>query len=152
MVIPKRHGFFQEPSFPAFSSDLKFDRAFENSFLNSIVFDISNPSQLVIKDGLNFQSSYVSCIKNLQNHILESFISLLSSMSSSILHMIFQDIILKTIFLQPIQNPFEMQLATDLRIYLLKFMDKIVNICSGDLVLSPQFLNCIIDCMYPSLL
>ena len=62
-------------------------------------------------------------------------------MSSYILHQIFNDIILKTIFLNSTlgstSSPFEMQLATDLRIYLLKFMDKIVNICSGDLVLSP---------------
>jgi len=48
------------------------------------------------------------------------------------------------------QNPFENQLATDLRIYILKFMDKIVNICQGDLILTPQFLSSMIDCMYPS--
>jgi hypothetical protein len=86
----------------------------------------------------------------LQNHILESFISLLSSMSSGVLHQLFYEVILKVIFLQNTTNPFEHQLATDLRIYLLKIMDKIVTICSGDLVLPSAFLNQIVDCIHPS--
>jgi hypothetical protein len=28
-------------------------------------------------------------------------------------------------------------------------MDKIVSICQGDIVLSPQYLNSMMDCMYP---
>ena len=55
-------------------------------------------------------------------------------MSSTVLHQIFYDVIMKCVFIG--NNPFENQLATDLRIYLLKFTDKIINICQGDLVLS----------------
>lgn len=90
-------------------------------------------------------------MKNMQNHILESYISLMSSMSSNILHSIYNDILLKCIFI-PNQsgNPFEGQLATDLRIYLLKFLDKIVTISQGDVVLNSAFLDSIIECKYPS--
>ncbi len=80
----------------------------------------------------------MSSIKNLMNHILENFLSLLSSMSSHILQQVFNEIIVKCIFIQSnTTNPFEGQLATDLRIYLLKFLDKIVHICQGDLIINP---------------
>ena len=112
-TVPLKLGFFQEAPFMGFTSSnaanksINYDNAYENSQLNSVVFDTSTANQLhlVVKDGLNFQSSYISCIKNLQNHILESFISLLSSMSSAILHQIFQEVILKCVFLQTVRCP-----------------------------------------------
>ena len=37
------------------------------------------------------------------------------------------------------------ELATDLRIYLLKIADKIITICSGDLLLHPPLLNGLVE-------
>ena len=75
------------------------ERLFENSFLNSTVLDINDSGTVAIKDGLQLQSTYISCIKNLLNHILESFITLISSLSPHILHLIYQEVILKCAFL-----------------------------------------------------
>lgn len=73
----------------------------------------------------------------------------MSSLSSNILHAIYNDVISKSVFIGT--NPFENQLTTDIRVYLLKFLDKIINICQGDLILNQQFLDNIILCMLPDL-
>ena len=56
--IPKRLGFFQELNTQPISSnwqnDIKFDRAYENSYLNSVIFDLNDNSNVLIKDGINF--------------------------------------------------------------------------------------------------
>jgi hypothetical protein len=109
LEIPKRLGFFQETLTSNSLSqslfiDIKYDHAYENSFLNSVVFGLNESSDLTIKDSQNMESQMISGIKNLQNHILESFISLLSSMSSNILHQIFYEVVLKCIFLQNVSD------------------------------------------------
>ena len=40
---------------------------------------------------------------------------------------------------------FDQTLATDLRIYLIKFCDKIAQICKGDLILSKDFMENIFE-------
>jgi hypothetical protein len=44
------------------------------------------------------------------------------------------------------------QLSTDLRVYLIKFSDKIAQICQGDLVMNHKFLNDLIKTMIPTLI
>ena len=44
------------------------------------------------------------------------------------------------------------QLSNDLRIYLIKFADKICQICQGDLSLNAQFLSNIIKTIIPTLI
>jgi hypothetical protein len=58
--------------------------------------------------------------------------------------MIFSQIIEKILFTEE-----EEQISTDLKIYLIKFSDKIINICQGDIILNHVFLNNLIDTMIP---
>lgn len=68
---------------------------------------------------------------------------------------IFEAILIKTIFVGPydtidcLQNQ---QLASELRIFLIKFADKIATICQGDLMLSASFLSNLVKSMIPTLL
>ncbi|CDW83869.1 UNKNOWN [Stylonychia lemnae] len=135
------NGFFNVQQFG------NFDLAIQNSYMDSIFYDQNQENDFQIKEGINFQQTYQTSIKNLHNHILESFIQLLSSMSSQVLQQIYNEILIKSIFLG--NNPLENQLATDLRIYLLKLTDKIINICQGDLVLNLNFINNMVQTMIP---
>jgi hypothetical protein len=44
------------------------------------------------------------------------------------------------------------QLSTDLRVYLIKMSDKIMNICEGDVKIEQKFLNDLIKTMIPTLI
>ena len=83
--------------------DLRTEKLYENSFVNSLVFNLNEIQNISIKEGLLLQSTYISCIKNLLNHILESFITLISSLSSHILHLIYHEIVLKCAFLPSVR-------------------------------------------------
>jgi hypothetical protein len=72
------------------------------------------------------------------NRLMETFLTILSSASSSILHGIFHDIL--SHYLQISDLPKE------LRIYLLRCADKITQICEGDIEYSSTLLNVIL-CM-----
>jgi hypothetical protein len=58
---------------------------------------------------------------------------LLPSMASDLLNSIFTEIVSKYAFNELV--------AGDLRVYLLKFADKIVQICKGSVLLSPKLLT-----------
>lgn len=93
--------------------------------------------------------------KNHYNHILESILQLFNSSSQYHLKEIFETILIKTIFVGPydtidcLQNQ---QLASELRIFLIKFADKIATICQGDLMLTASFLSNLVKSIIPTLL
>ena len=82
-------------------------------------------------------AAFSHVLKNLYNHLLESYLGVLSSTSSNILHTLFQEVLNKHLC--------NNELATDLRIYLLKIADKIITICSGDLLVHPPLLNALVE-------
>lgn len=59
---------------------------------------------------------------NIYNHVLETFISVLSSVSSHILHAIFYDVIEPTLLM-------DQGTAIEVRVFACKIADKILTIC-----------------------
>ena len=90
-------------------------------------------------DSESNSPAFIQTLKNIYNHLLESYIGLISSMSSPVLHQLFYEIIQKYLFIP--------ELATDLKIYILKITDKVIAICQGDLILSHNFLNSLVNQM-----
>ena len=76
------------------------------------------------------QGSKFLCI---YNNLLESYLSVLSSLSSQILHQVFYEVISTHIFVG--------DLAPELKVYLLKIAEKIIAICQGDLLLIPNLMQ-----------
>ena len=85
-------------------------------------------------------------MKNIYNHFLESFLSVLSSMSYEILLELFDEALVPTIIKMKFdEKEGEGLYATDICIYLLKITDKIVNICKEDVQIKHEFLTCIFE-------
>ena len=68
---------------------------------------------------------------NIYNHVLDTYISVLSSVSSHLLHSIFYDVIEPTLL---INSGF----PNEVRIFTCKIADKIFTICQGDLIITPN--------------
>eukprot|EP01022_Parablepharisma_sp_SALTPOND_P015859 TRINITY_DN2272_c0_g1_i1.p2 TRINITY_DN2272_c0_g1~~TRINITY_DN2272_c0_g1_i1.p2 ORF type:complete len:1699 (-),score=191.91 TRINITY_DN2272_c0_g1_i1:6805-11901(-) len=120
---------------------------------NSLVIPGESPSKLEISPSLTFPESSpripkrpaeptdLISIASLQaekfttqySHLLETYGSVLGSVSSQLLHKIFYDIIL------PIT--YSIELSPDLRSVLLTIGERIITICQGDLVPTSDFLN-----------
>lgn len=64
---------------------------------------------------------------------------LLPSLAPDHLAAIFQDVIQKYLFAQ--SETKEPSICSELKVYLLKFTDKIVHLCKGSLVLGPGVLS-----------
>jgi hypothetical protein len=64
---------------------------------------------------------------------LDTYISVLSSISSHILHQLFYEVIIPTITSQ--------QSSSDVKIYAIKIAEKIITICQGDLVIGKSTLE-----------
>jgi hypothetical protein len=71
---------------------------------------------------------------NIYNNVLDTFISVLSSVSSHILHSIFYDVIEPVLLV-------ESGFPTEVRVFSCKIADKIFTICQGDLILTPTLLD-----------
>lgn len=71
---------------------------------------------------------------NIYNHVLDTFISVLSSVSSHILHSIFYDVIEPTLLV-------DSGFPIEVRVFTCKIADKIFTICQGDLLLTPRLLD-----------
>ena len=84
--------------------------------------EVKSPSELSSKS-----------LKNLIKVILDRFVSVLSSISSNILHQIFFDLLVKTLS--------EGKSPNELKILLIKIAEKIISICQGDLVLNKRCLE-----------
>ena len=74
---------------------------------------------------------------NLYNHLLSTYMNVLSSISSPILHKVFFEIIMP--------HCFAPEISVELRCILVKIADKIITICQGDLILSPAFLTSVLN-------
>jgi len=59
--------------------------------------------------------------------VLDTYISVLSSISSHILHQLFYEVIIPTI-----TSP---SISADVKIFAIKIAEKIITICQGDLIL-----------------
>jgi hypothetical protein len=81
------------------------------------------------------QSGSRRAMINIYNHVLDTFISVLSSVSSHILHAIFYDVIDNTL------TPDSKEYPTEVRVFTCKIADKIFTICQGDLILTPKLLD-----------
>jgi hypothetical protein len=75
---------------------------------------------------------------NIYNHVLDTFISVLSSVSSHILHAIFYDVIESS--LVP-DNSYPIEV----RVFTCKIADKIFTICQGDLILTPKLMDTLLS-------
>lgn len=117
--------------------------------LKSIIKQV-NVTHKQNNNSLSPRKVFNQTLKNIYNHFLESFLSVLSSLSSEILLALFNDVLCPTI----IQFKFEAGgnigiesnngvFASDICIYLLKITDKIINICKGDIHLNDEFLYAI---------
>jgi hypothetical protein len=82
-------------------------------------------------------SGFKRALLNIYQHVLDTFISVLSSVSSHILHNIFYEVIEPT-FLS-IECPLEVKIFT------CKIAEKIITICQGDLLLSNPLLDAMIN-------
>ncbi len=87
-----------------------------------------SPSGTVIVVG---EQAAAKCA-GLYNHLLDTYVSVLSSISSQILQKLFYEILLP--------HALSPEMPSELKAILLKIADKIVSICQGDLVLNEQFL------------
>lgn len=80
------------------------------------------------------QSGSKRAMVNIYNHVLDTFISVLSSVSSHILHSIFYDVIESTLVV-------DSGYPIEVRVFTCKIADKIFTICQGDLILTPRLLD-----------
>ena len=101
-------------------------------------------------NNFNSRKMFNQTLKNIYNHFLESFLSVLSSLSSDILLKLFNDVLYPTIMQFKFDNGGNIGIennneifASDIWIYLLKITDKIINIWKGDILLNDDFLSII---------
>lgn len=95
-----------------------------------------------MKDFVVLHQSFIQSSKNYYNHILESMLLLLPSMSSDLLLTIFHEIAIKCMFSDGI--------SSELKVYLLKFADKILHICKGSILINHSFLTNVVRAMLPT--
>ena len=73
---------------------------------------------------------------NIYNNVLDTYISVLSSVSSHILHAIFYDVIAENLIYERVTA-----LPVEVRVFTCKIADKIFTICQGDLILTEKLLD-----------
>ena len=88
-----------------------------------------------VRNKSAFDWSY-KAMKKLIQIILDKFVSVLSSISSNILHQIFFDLLIKTLS--------ETTASNELKILLIKIAEKIISIWQGDLVLNKKSLDALL--------
>ena len=94
---------------------------------------------------------------NLFNNLLETYISVLSSISSHILHQIFYEVVVPCLINQPFEEDkvlFEQmdqeeqmihqEYSAEVKTYAVKIAEKIITICQGDLVMSSSLLDTLV--------
>lgn len=96
--------------------------------------DISN--RAINQNAIVFPDQSEAKYISIYNRLLETYASVLSSISSQILHKVFYEVIVSQCFLQ--------ELSPNLRNIMIKIADKIVAICQGDLLLPPHFLTAVV--------
>lgn len=76
-------------------------------------------------------------MKKLIQVMLDKYVSVLSSISSNILHQIFFDLLVKTLS--------DSNASNELKILLIKIAEKIISICQGDLILNKRCLDSLLS-------
>ena len=76
-------------------------------------------------------------MKKLIQVMLDKYVSVLSSISSNILHQIFFDLLVKTLS--------DLHASNELKILLIKIAEKIISICQGDLILNKRCLDSLLS-------
>ena len=102
-------------------------------------------------------SGFEKTLMNLFNTLLESYISVLSSISSHILHQIFYEVIVPCLTGQPFEedrlrhdsmDKEERQIlgefTLEVKIFAVKIAEKIITICQGDLIMSRTLLDTLV--------
>ena len=84
------------------------------------------------------QSGFKRALTSVYQHVLDTVISVLSSVSSHILHAIFYDVIEPTLMK-------ESNYPLEVRVFTCKIAEKIFTICQGDLILKSSMLDNILD-------
>ena len=109
-----------------------------NEILGTVIKHV-NISQIVKSKTKSTNSVFHQTLKNIYNHFLESFLSVLSSMSNQILLSLFDKV------LYPALMQFKFDSEPGIFIYLLKITDKVINICKGDIELKSDVLTLIFE-------
>jgi len=82
-------------------------------------------------------SGFKKALLNIYQHVLDTFISVLSSVSSHILHNIFYEVIEPTLL--------QTECPLEVKIFTCKIAEKIITICQGDLLLSSPLLDALLN-------
>jgi hypothetical protein len=83
-------------------------------------------------------------LTNLFNHLLETYISVLSSISSHILHQIFYEVIVPCLINQPFEDDDDGEFCPEVKIFGVKIAEKIITICQGDLIMNRSLLDTLV--------
>jgi len=102
-------------------------------------------------------SGFEKTLSNLFNMLLETYVSVLSSISSHILHQIFYDVILPCLTSQPFEEDrarlelmekeertIHFEFCNEVKIFAVKIAEKIITICQGDLIVSRTLLDILV--------
>jgi len=97
-------------------------------------------------------------LMNLFNNLLETYISVLSSISSHILHQIFYEVILPCLTNQPFEEDkvrfdamekedqiLQAEFSAEVKIFAVKIAEKIITICQGDLIMNKTLLDTLVQ-------
>ena len=101
--------------------------------------DLNRAEDCQVKEVAVLHQSYVQSSKNYYNHIFESLLLLLHSMSPDLLLIIYYEVASKYMFHDLVAN--------ELKVYLMKFTDKIIHICKGSILLNQELLTNVVRLM-----
>ena len=102
-------------------------------------------------------SGFEKTLMNLFNNLLETYISVLSSISSHILHQIFYEVIVPCLTNQPFEEDrvrfealeredqaIQCEFSAEVKIFAVKIAEKIITICQGDLIMNKTLLDTLV--------
>lgn len=113
-------------------------KSYPNLFLHSDSFNTSLISSSSIIESLKEEPS--TNLIDSYNRLLETCISIISSASPSLLHTIFQEVLSHYILIT--------ELPKDLKIFIIRLLEKIINICEGDLDFSNSLLYSVLNLVH----
>lgn len=102
-------------------------------------------------------SGFEKTLMSLFNNLLETYISVLSSISSHILHQIFYEVIVPCLTNQPFEEDrvrfealeredqaIQCEFSAEVKIFAVKIAEKIITICQGDLIMNKTLLDTLV--------
>lgn len=128
-------------SFSPINSPSSKDLSSKHSRKDAKSQDYSKYKAKGVKAQLIQNKATVDCslkaMKKLVQVILDKYVSVLSSISSNILHQIFFELLVKTLS--------EPGATNELKILLIKIAEKIISICQGDLILNKKCMESLLS-------